>query len=622
MTDSTLAALPGALRAARQDRAHGVRAAVRLRRRVPAVDGVPSAHDLFWVTVAMVGARSLAMALNRLIDAGIDARNPRTATREIPAGLLGVGAVVAFCARLAGVLPGCGLAARPARPLAVADPGRRVRRLPVSQALHLALPPLARRRRRPRADRGVGGDHAATCPGRRGRSAAPWRRGWRASTSSTRSSTSRSTASRACTRGRFASASAGRFAGARVLHLLTVALLVVAGLGLPVGLPYWLGVLVGRRAARLRALARPPGRPAPARRRVLHDERRDLGRVLRLRARGRGLRNRLLVGLLHPGEMGSAVGAALRANGHDVVWASSGRSDETTRRAWRRSCATSARSRRCSPRPSSSLDRAAAARRAVAAGGGRASHGIYVDANAISPATVRGWRRRGSCDGGIVGPPPRIGPERRGSICRATAPRTWRLCSPARRSTRESSTAGSGGLRAEDDVRGVVEGNGRDAPRDPRRCARKRRRGRVARGVGDSAPELLERLPQAERSAGDERLALDRRDGGDRRHVRSRRASPTASTARRPRSTARGRRRDPGARSSRSATATAASSATSTSTWPPAASCSSPAPNGSGKTTLLRVLAGLAAPSAGELQLPRARGRSAISATSRSSIAS
>jgi 4-hydroxybenzoate polyprenyltransferase len=53
-----------------------------------AVDGVPSAHDLLWITVAMVGARSLAMALNRLIDAGIDARNPRTAARELPRGAL------------------------------------------------------------------------------------------------------------------------------------------------------------------------------------------------------------------------------------------------------------------------------------------------------------------------------------------------------------------------------------------------------------------------------------------------------------------------------------------------------------------------------------------------------
>jgi len=53
-----------------------------------AVDGVPRANDLFWITVAMVGARSLAMALNRLIDAGIDARNPRTAGRELPRGVL------------------------------------------------------------------------------------------------------------------------------------------------------------------------------------------------------------------------------------------------------------------------------------------------------------------------------------------------------------------------------------------------------------------------------------------------------------------------------------------------------------------------------------------------------
>jgi 4-hydroxybenzoate polyprenyltransferase len=63
-----------------------------------AVDGVPSAHDLLWITVAMVGARSLAMGLNRLIDAELDARNPRTARRELPAGVLSRAQVVAFCA--------------------------------------------------------------------------------------------------------------------------------------------------------------------------------------------------------------------------------------------------------------------------------------------------------------------------------------------------------------------------------------------------------------------------------------------------------------------------------------------------------------------------------------------
>ena len=63
-----------------------------------AVNAVPSAHDLLWITVAMVGARSLAMGLNRLIDAGLDARNPRTASRELPAGLLSPLQVGLFCA--------------------------------------------------------------------------------------------------------------------------------------------------------------------------------------------------------------------------------------------------------------------------------------------------------------------------------------------------------------------------------------------------------------------------------------------------------------------------------------------------------------------------------------------
>jgi 4-hydroxybenzoate polyprenyltransferase len=61
-----------------------------------AVDGVPGGGDLLWITVAMIGARSLAMALNRLIDAGIDARNPRTAGRELPSGALRPWHVVLF----------------------------------------------------------------------------------------------------------------------------------------------------------------------------------------------------------------------------------------------------------------------------------------------------------------------------------------------------------------------------------------------------------------------------------------------------------------------------------------------------------------------------------------------
>jgi 4-hydroxybenzoate polyprenyltransferase len=63
-----------------------------------AVGGSPSAHDLLWITLAMVGARSLAMALNRLIDARVDAHNPRTAGRELPSGQLSAVQVALFCA--------------------------------------------------------------------------------------------------------------------------------------------------------------------------------------------------------------------------------------------------------------------------------------------------------------------------------------------------------------------------------------------------------------------------------------------------------------------------------------------------------------------------------------------
>lgn len=56
----------------------------------------PSWSNLFWITLAMVGARSAAMALNRLIDRAIDASNPRTKNRAIPAGLLSVSEVLLF----------------------------------------------------------------------------------------------------------------------------------------------------------------------------------------------------------------------------------------------------------------------------------------------------------------------------------------------------------------------------------------------------------------------------------------------------------------------------------------------------------------------------------------------
>ncbi len=53
-----------------------------------AADGLPTVHQIVWIIVAMVAARSAAMSFNRLADASIDAANPRTRTRALPAGAL------------------------------------------------------------------------------------------------------------------------------------------------------------------------------------------------------------------------------------------------------------------------------------------------------------------------------------------------------------------------------------------------------------------------------------------------------------------------------------------------------------------------------------------------------
>ncbi len=60
---------------------------------VLAADGLPTWHQVVWITVAMVAARTLAMSLNRVVDWRIDAVNPRTARRPIPSGRLSPGAV-------------------------------------------------------------------------------------------------------------------------------------------------------------------------------------------------------------------------------------------------------------------------------------------------------------------------------------------------------------------------------------------------------------------------------------------------------------------------------------------------------------------------------------------------
>jgi len=70
---------------------------------VLAAGGLPAWHQLAWIIVAMIAARSAAMAFNRLADVSIDAANPRTAVRALPAGLLTPSFVSAFVAISCGV---------------------------------------------------------------------------------------------------------------------------------------------------------------------------------------------------------------------------------------------------------------------------------------------------------------------------------------------------------------------------------------------------------------------------------------------------------------------------------------------------------------------------------------
>src|SRR2546429_5738034 len=121
------------------------------------------------------------------------------------------------------------------------------------------------------------------------------------------------------------------------------------------------------------------------------------------------------VGLVHPGEMGSAVGAALRVGGHRVVWASAGRSSATRARATAdglEEMTTLAALADSAPVIFSICPPHAArdvAREFVALG----YRGLFVDANAVAPATARETGRRVAAagarfvDGGIIGPPPR-----------------------------------------------------------------------------------------------------------------------------------------------------------------------------------------------------------------------
>jgi 3-hydroxyisobutyrate dehydrogenase-like beta-hydroxyacid dehydrogenase len=104
--------------------------------------------------------------------------------------------------------------------------------------------------------------------------------------------------------------------------------------------------------------------------------------------------------------MGAAVGSALLGNGHDVLWASQGRSPETERRAGearlRDVGSVGALLAEADVVFSIVPPHAASAVAADAVG----LVGLFVDANAVSPATVRGLPPARLVDGGLIGPPP------------------------------------------------------------------------------------------------------------------------------------------------------------------------------------------------------------------------
>jgi 4-hydroxybenzoate polyprenyltransferase len=206
-----------------------------------AVDGVPSGHDLLWITVAMVGARSLAMALNRLVDAGIDARNPRTAGRELPRGALFPWQVAVFAAASLAVFV-----------VAVYQLAPIVGLLwPIPVAAFVVYPYLKRFTWLSHLWLGAVDGLAPVGAWAAITSSLPWQ-AWALGAAVAlwvagfdmlyalfdldvdRSQGLHSLAARFGIR--------AAFLGARASHLGTVALLVLAGLGLSVGVLYWLGV--------------------------------------------------------------------------------------------------------------------------------------------------------------------------------------------------------------------------------------------------------------------------------------------------------------------------------------------------------------------------------------------
>jgi 4-hydroxybenzoate polyprenyltransferase len=208
-----------------------------------AVDAWPGLATVFWVTLAMVGARTLAMALNRLVDAELDARNPRTATRELPSGALTRVQVLGLSAAALTVFL-----------VAISQLDAIVRVLwPIPVAMFVVYPYLKRftwlchfwlGACLALAPIGAWLAVSGTAPWEAwaiGGAVLLWVAGFDLFYSlfdleHDRDEGLHSWAVRFGER--------GVFSGARALHVGAVALLAAAGVGLDVGLPYWLGVAV------------------------------------------------------------------------------------------------------------------------------------------------------------------------------------------------------------------------------------------------------------------------------------------------------------------------------------------------------------------------------------------
>ena len=168
---------------------------------------------------------------------------------------------------------------------------------------------------------------------------------------------------------------------------------------------YWAGVVRRRAAAPLRALARAPGRSLAARRRVLHDERRDQRHLLRLRARGAGARRddraRAADRRRDHGSVGCAVRGApargARARASERVWLIDlvARTGDCCR--WSRA---SARSRRCA---SASAPRVGRVRHALRRRGSRCRARVGLGAHARhGDLSVLDGHARGDCGGHVA----------------------------------------------------------------------------------------------------------------------------------------------------------------------------------------------------------------------------